>query len=72
MFYVTRDTLHVRRDTWHMTRDTWCIQNLEDKDDSLSQLINQSVNEGCVCRTAPATLGLFIITKVRLSGLQNN
>ena len=35
--------------------DLWCFEDLEEKDDP----INQSVNVRGVCRTAPATPGLF-------------
>ena len=40
-----------------MVWDLWCFEDLEEKD----QLLNQSVNDGGVCRTAPARPGLLII-----------
>ena len=38
-----------------MVWDLWCFEDLEEKD----RLLNQSVNDGGVCRTAPATPGLL-------------
>ena len=38
-----------------MVWDLWCFEELEKKNES----INQSVNDGGVCRTARATLGLL-------------
>ena len=38
-----------------MVQDLWCFEDLEEKDDS----INQSITDGGVCRTAPATPGLL-------------
>ena len=40
-----------------MAWDLWCFEYLEEKSD----LINQLINDGGVCRTAPATPGLFTI-----------
>ena len=40
-----------------MAWDLWCFKDLEEKDDSLDQLIS----DGVVCRTAPATPGLLFI-----------
>ena len=39
-----------------MVWDLWCIEDLEEKDDSISDLMN----DGGDCRTAPATPGLLI------------
>ena len=40
---------------------------MEEKDDSLNQSINQSLNHKAVCRTAPATPGLFITQEIQSS-----
>ena len=37
----------------------WLFEDLEEKDESISELIN----DGGVCRTAPATPGLLTIEK---------
>ena len=37
--------------------DSWCYEDLEEKDQSISEIINY----GGVCRTAPATPGLLNI-----------
>ena len=47
---------HVTCDMWHVTRDTvWYYEDLEEKPDSLIQLMNDEA----VYRTAPATPGLL-------------
>ena len=38
-----------------MVWDLWCFEDLEEKDESISELIS----DRGVCRTAPATLGLL-------------
>ena len=40
-----------------MVWDLWCIEDLEEKDD----LLDRSISDGGVCRTAPATPGLLNI-----------
>ena len=40
-----------------MVWDLWCFEDLEEKD----RLLNQSVNDGGVCRTAPTTSGLYLL-----------
>ena len=40
-----------------MVWDLWCFEDLEEKD----RWLNESVNDGGVCRTAPATPGLLIM-----------
>ena len=42
--------------------DLWCCEYLEEKADTLNQWINESMNGEAVCRTAPATPGLLIIS----------
>ena len=65
---MTHDTLHVThgrlrklcknvRSLALMVWDLWCHEDLEEKDESFSELIN----DRGVCRTAPATPGLFKI-----------
>ena len=44
----------------------WCSKYLKEKDDQLTDLINQSINDSGVCRTAPATPGLLKITTFAL------
>ena len=73
-WHVTRDTWHMAHDTWHMTNlggltfsqnfsslaltvcDLWYYEDLEEKD----EWMNESMNDGAVYRTAPATQGLLI------------
>ena len=65
MWHVTRDMWHVTSDMLHVTRfsflaptvcDLWYHEDLEEKDESLNELINHEA----VYRTAPATPGLLI------------
>ena len=42
-----------------MAWDLWCFEDLEEKDRSIDQSINQLINDRGVCRTAPATPGLL-------------
>ena len=39
--------------------------DLEEKDQSITQLIKQLINHKAVCRTAPGTPGLLIIPSLR-------
>ena len=61
MWQVTRDRWHMTGDKWHMTGDRrqvwvlWCFEDLEEKDNSVTQLMN----DDAVCRTALATPGLL-------------
>ena len=71
MWQLTCETLHVTHKPWHVACDTWqveevnlgvrvwmwrCSKDLEEKG-WLTKIINQSVSDGGVCWTAPATLG---------------
>ena len=75
MWHVTRATWHITHDMWHLTHrgwwalsqnfrslalmvwDLWWFEDREEKHQSVSDLIN----DGGVCRTAPAIPGLLII-----------
>ena len=75
MWHVTCDMWHVTRDTdtclgaWAFSQnfsslaptvcDLWYFEDLEEKDDS----VNESINDEGVYRTAPATPGLLTINK---------
>ena len=72
MWHVTRDIWHMTCDTWHVwggwtssqifsslaltVCDLWYYEDLEEKDESL----NEWINDEAVYRTAPATPGLLI------------
>ena len=55
MWHLTPDTGHMTPDTWPVTCDMWHMhyEDISTKDDLIT-------DEG-VCRTAPATPGLFKI-----------
>ena len=44
-----------------MVWDFKCLEDLEEKDESVSQLVNHLIRNKAVCRTSPATLGLLNI-----------
>ena len=48
-----------------MVWDRRCLEDSEQKDDSINQSINQSIIDKGVYRTAPATPGLLNTTAVR-------
>ena len=44
-----------------MVWDLWRIEDLEEKDYSINESMNEWINDGGDCRTAPATPGLLNI-----------
>ena len=74
MWQVTRDTWHMTHDTWHVTHDSFQLPSSSGLGLTVfgiyfhtawvTELINEWMNNGGDCRTAPATPGLLIILRV--------
>ena len=85
-WHLTRDTWHMTYDTWHVTHGggwkfsqnfsspalmVWDWQYLEYISTN-HRWVNESINHGGDCRTAPATPGLLIIPAVHINIIISN